>query len=142
MAVHVALVRADSEARLRNAVVLAGFVLWMLYTRVYWSIHAMHVGLPPCPFLAITGHPCPFCGGTRSFAHMWDGQVSRAGMLYPLGPILFAATLLAIPALAVALLTDRDLSVRLPVGLRRALLGGAAGLLAVSWALKLTVLPN
>jgi hypothetical protein len=142
VAVHVAVVRAGGEARLRNALLLAGFVLWMLYTRVYWSLHAMHLGLPQCPFLAITGHPCPFCGGTRSFAFMWDGRVSSAAMLYPLGPLLFVGTALAIPLLAAAVLADRDLTVRLPDRLRRPLLGCAAGVLVVSWALKLTVLPN
>lgn len=142
MPVHVALVRAGAEARLRNAAVLAGLLLWMLYTRVYWSLHAIHVGLPQCPFLTITGHPCPLCGGTRSFAYMWNGRVANAALLYPLGPLLFAGTLIAIPVLAAALLADRDLSVRLPDGLRRALLGVAAGVLAVSWLLKLAVLPN
>jgi hypothetical protein len=142
VAVHVAVVRAGGEARLRNALLLVGFVLWMLYTRVYWSLHAMHLGLPQCPFLAITGHPCPFCGGTRSFAFMWDGRVSSAAMLYPLGPLLFVGTALAIPLLAAAVLADRDLTVRLPDRLRRPLLGCAAGVLVVSWALKLTVLPN
>jgi hypothetical protein len=44
--------------------------------------------------------------------------------------------------LAVAVLANRDITVRLPDGLRRALFGGALGLLAVSWMLKLTVLPN
>ncbi len=142
MPVHVALVRAGAEARLRNALILAGFTLWMLYTRVYWSLHAIHAGLPQCPFLTITGHPCPLCGGTRSFAYMWNGRVTNATLLYPLGPLLFAGTLVAIPVLAAALLADRDLSVRLPRDLRRALLGAAAGVLAVSWMLKLTLLPN
>ena len=142
MAVHVAVVRADGEARLRNVLMLAGLVLWMLYTRVYWGVHAMHLGLPQCPFLAITGHPCPFCGGTRSFAYMWTGRVSSAALLYPLGPLLFVATAVAIPLLAVAVLTDRDLTVRLPDRLRRPLLGCAAGALVASWALKLAVLPN
>jgi hypothetical protein len=140
--VHVALVRAGTEARLRNAMLLAGLVLWLLYTRWLWTIQAMHLSFPACPFLTITGHPCPFCGGTRSFAYTWDGRLSRAVELYPLGPLLFAGTLVAIPVLAAALLADRDLSVRLPERLRRALLGCAGGVLAVSWALKLTVLPN
>jgi hypothetical protein len=142
VAVHVAVVRAGGEARLRNALLLAGLVLWMLYTRVYGSLHAMHLGLPQCPFLAITGHPCPFCGGTRSFAFTWNGRLSSAVMLYPLGPLLFVGTAVAIPLLAAAVLADRDLTVRLPDRLRRPLLGCAAGALAVSWALKLTVLPN
>jgi len=139
---HVAVVRADAEARLRNGVVLAGLVLWMVYTRVFWTAHALHATLPPCPFLTITGHPCPFCGGTRSFASMWSGQTGRAAMLYPLGPLLFAGVLLAIPALAAMLLANRDVTVRMPETLRRALFGGALGVLAVSWGLKLTVLPN
>jgi hypothetical protein len=140
--VHVAVVRAGAEARLRNALLLAGLVLWMLYTRVYWSLHAVHLGLPHCPFLAITGHPCPFCGGTRSFAYLWNGRVSNAVALYPLGPLLFAGTVVAIPLLAAAVLADRDVTVRLPDRLRRALLGCAGGALVVSWALKLTLLPN
>ena len=142
MPIHVAVVRAGAEARLRNALLLAGLVLWMLYTRVYWSLHAMHLGLPQCPFLAITGHPCPFCGGTRSFAYLWNGRVSNAVALYPLGPALFAGTVVAIPLLAAAVLADRDVTVRLPDRLRRALRGCAGGALVVSWALKLTLLPN
>lgn len=142
MAVHFAVVRAGTEARLRNAFLLAGLVLWMLYTRMYWSIQAMHLTLPACPFLTITGHPCPFCGGTRSFAHTWNGDIGRAAQLYPLGPLMFVGTVVAIPVLAVALLTNRDLALRLPDGVRRVAFGAAAGALATSWALKLTVLPN
>ena len=142
MPIHVAVVRAGAEARLRNALLLAGLVLWMLYTRVYWSLHAMHLGLPQCPFLAITGHPCPFCGGTRSFAYMWEGNVARAVAIYPLGPLLFAATLALIPALALALLVNRDLVVHVPDRLRRPLIAAGLAALAASWALKLTVLPN
>jgi hypothetical protein len=142
VAVQVAVVRAGGEARLRNVLLLAGLVLWMLYTRVYWGLHAMHLGLPQCPFLAITGHPCPFCGGTRSFAYMWNGRVTNAMLLYPLGPLMFVVTALAIPVLAAAVLANRDLTVRLPERIRRPLLGCAAGVLVVSWALKLTVLPN
>ena len=139
---RVAVVRADSQARVRNLGLLGGLLAWMLYTRVFWTLHSVHATLPPCPFLTLTGHPCPFCGGTRSFASMWQGDVGRAASLYPLGPLLFAGTLVAVPVVAAAVLLDRDLAVRLPDRLRRALVGAAAGVLAVSWALKLTVLPN
>jgi hypothetical protein len=114
----------------------------MVYTRFFWPAHAVHATLPSCPFLALTGHPCPFCGGTRSFAFMWQGDVGRAAALYPLGPLLFAGTLAAIPLVAVAVVADRDVAVRLPDRLRRALLGVGLGTLGVSWVLKLTVLPN
>ena len=142
MDVRIAVVSASAEARLRNALLLAGLVLWMVYTRFYFVAHAAHATLPPCPFLTITGHPCPLCGGTRSFAFMWQGNPGRASALYPLGPLLFAATLAAIPLLALALLARRDLALRLPDRIRRPLAGGAVAVLAVSWGLKLTVLPN
>jgi Protein of unknown function (DUF2752) len=142
VAVHVAVVRANAEARLRNLLVLAGLLLWMVYTRAFWTAHALHVTLPPCPFLAITGHPCPFCGGTRSFAYMWQGDAGRAAALYPLGPALFYATVAAIPVLALTLIVNRDLVLRVSDRMRRVLFSAAIGLLTVSWALKLTILPN
>lgn len=142
MAVYVAVVRASAEARLRNLLILAGLLLWMVYTRAFWTAHALHVTLPPCPFLAITGHPCPFCGGTRSFAYMWQGDAGRAAALYPLGPVLFYATVAAIPVLALALIVNRDVVLRVPDRMKRALLSAALGVLTVSWALKLTILPN
>lgn len=139
-----AFVRAGSEGRLRNAALLGGLVLWMLYTRFFWAAQAVHAALPPCPFLTVTGHPCPFCGGTRSFAYMWHGDPGRAAALYPLGPALFWATLAAIPVLAAGLILDRDLRVRVRLSgrWRRALVAAACLPLALSWALKLTVLPN
>ncbi|HKA11109.1 MAG TPA: DUF2752 domain-containing protein [Candidatus Dormibacteraeota bacterium] len=142
MGVHVAVVRAGGEARLRNSLALGGLLLWMVYTRIFWAAHAVHATAPPCPFLAITHHPCPFCGGTRSFAYMWEGNLARAVAIYPLGPLLFAATLALIPALALALLVNRDLMVRVPDRLRRPLIAAGLVALAASWALKLTVLPN
>lgn len=140
--VHLALGRAEPEARFRNAVFLAGLVLWMLYTRLFWSAKAVHATLPACPFLALTGHPCPFCGGTRSFAYMWQGDVGRASALYPLGPLLFCATLAAIPALVLVVAFDGDLVVRLSTRWKRALAAAVGGVLGISWILKLTILPN
>jgi uncharacterized protein DUF2752 len=95
---------AQREDRVRNLVVLGTLVVWMVYTRVFWGLYAAHATLPPCPFFRLTGHPCPFCGGTRSFAYMWRGDIAHAIQIYPLG------------------------------------VGAVA--LAISWALKLTMLPN
>ena len=140
--IHVAVVRAEDGPRRRNALILGGLLLWLVYTRIFWTAHAVHATLPPCPFLTITGHPCPFCGGTRSFAYMWQGQTAKALALYPLGPLLFFGTLVAVPVLAFAVLANRDLAVRVPVNIRRAAFAAVLAVLAVSWALKLTVLPN
>jgi hypothetical protein len=142
LALPVAVVRADHQARTRNAGLLGGLLLWMVYTRFFWDLHTIHATIPACPFLTLTGHPCPFCGGTRSFASMWQGDLSRASALYPLGPLLFVGTLAAIPVLALALLLNRDVAFQAPARLRRALTAAVVGVLAVSWALKLTVLPN
>jgi Protein of unknown function (DUF2752) len=137
-----AVVRASPDARLRNAAVLAALVLWMVYTRFLSTAQALHLTLPPCPFLLITGHPCPFCGGTRSFADMWRGDSGRAAALYPLGPALFWSVVAAIPVLAVGIVLDRDVRLRLSRPWLRALVVAACLPLAASWALKLTVLPN
>jgi hypothetical protein len=31
--------------------------------------------MPPCPFLAVTGLPCPLCGATRAFEHAAAGDL-------------------------------------------------------------------
>jgi len=56
--------------------------------------------------------------------------------------LLFFATLAAVPLLVLALVLDRDLAVRAPDRLKRGVLAAGLGVLGVSWALKLTVLPN
>src|SRR5689334_8008833 len=88
---------------------LGGLLAWLLYTRVFWTLHSVHATLPPCPFRLLTGQPCPFCGGTRSFAQMWDGDVAGAARYYPLGPPLFVLTLLGVAGLAAFLASGRAL---------------------------------
>jgi Protein of unknown function (DUF2752) len=140
--VTLTLVRADRDVRLRNLVLLVGLVAWMAYTRFFWPAQAIHATLPACPFLTLTGHPCPFCGGTRSFAYMWQGSLSHSAALYPLGPLMFVGTLIAIPVLFAAVVTDRTLEWRFAPSLRKVLYVAGCLPLAVSWSLKLTVLPN
>ena len=140
--VHLAVVPADSSVRLRNGFLLAVLVFWLLYTRFLATAQALHVTLPPCPFLLVTGHPCPFCGGTRSFSYVWRGDLERALALYPLGPLLFAGTILAVPVLLAALVLGRDVDLRLSPRWRTALVVALSVPLLLSWLLKLTVLPN
>ncbi|MBW1972724.1 MAG: hypothetical protein DRG20_05945 [Deltaproteobacteria bacterium] len=42
-----------------------------------------------CPFHALTGHPCPTCGMTRSFIFMSKGNFKDAFFINPLGAFLF-----------------------------------------------------
>ena len=116
--------------------------MWLVYTRVYWALHAAHFTLPPCPFYYVTGHPCPFCGGTRSFAYMWEGDISDAVRLYPLGPALFVGTILGTGGLAAGLVTGRTWSQQLTSRHWRLLSAFGVSALLISWALKVFVLGN
>src|SRR5260370_17554698 len=110
MTFPMALSRAVPAQRLRDLGLVAAFGLWLVYTRLYWAMHAAHLSMPPCPFYYLTGHPCPFCGGTRSFAYMWEGDMADAVRLYPLGPALFPGTARGMAGPAAALVTGRPCS--------------------------------
>jgi len=142
IALPISLHRAVATDRLRDIGLLAGLLLWLVYTRMYFLMKAAHLSAPPCPFFYLTGHPCPFCGGTRSFAYMWEGDLTDAVRLFPLGPLFFAGTFAGAAALAVGAVTGRTWSPRLN-RMQWKLLGiGAASAIAVSWALKVFVLGN
>jgi hypothetical protein len=138
----IALYRAVPGDRLRDLGLLAGLTAWLVYTKVYWTLHATHLALPPCPFYYLTGHPCPFCGGTRSFAYMWQGDLTDAVRLYPLGPLFFVGSLIGAGGLASGVITGRTWSLNLSSMQWRLLTVGAVSAIGVSWALKVFVLGN
>lgn len=55
------------------------------------------LGLPPCPFLAFTGWPCPACGLTTSFAYAAHLDFRLAFLAQPFGFLLFWLTAASIP---------------------------------------------
>jgi hypothetical protein len=128
--------------RLRYLAVFAALMLWLAYTRVFFLLQAAHLSAPPCPFYYLTGHPCPFCGGTRSFAYMWQGDLADSVRLYPLGPALFAGTFVAAAGLAVGAVSGRTLTPRLTGAQWRAVAAGAVTAVALTWALKVFILGN
>ena len=142
MALPISISKALPDQRLRDLGMFGGLMLWLVYTRVYWAMHALHATLPPCPFYYLTGHPCPFCGGTRSFAYMWQGDIADAVRLYPLGPAFFAGTILGAGGLGAGLVTGRTWSLRLTKFQWRLVTIGAVSAIAISWALKVFVLGN
>jgi hypothetical protein len=134
--------RAVRTERMRDLAIAGALLLWLVYTRVYWVLQAAHIAAPTCPFYLLTGHPCPFCGGTRSFAYMWRGDISDAVRLYPLGPALFAGTVLSVGALLSGAASGRTWTPRLSER-QWWLLGIFAGVLVLmSWSLKVFVLGN
>ena len=138
----IAISRAVAGDRMRDLGILAALIGWLVYTRVFWSLHAAHFVLPPCPFYYLTGHPCPFCGGTRSFAYMWQGDLADAVRLYPLGPAMFVGTLVGVGGLASGVITGRTWTVNLSSAQWRVLAVGFVSAIAISWALKVFVLGN
>lgn len=141
-ALPITLTRAVPGDRLRDLGLFAALVLWLAYTRIFWVLQAAHIAAPPCPFFYLTGHPCPFCGGTRSFAYMWRGDLADAVRLYPLGPAMFAGAVATTAALAGGAITGRTWTPRLTAAQWRVLGIGAASAVAASWALKVFVLGN
>jgi Protein of unknown function (DUF2752) len=142
MTYPIALIKALPAQRLRDLGLFGGLALWLVYTRLYWAMHAAHLSMPPCPFYYLTGHPCPFCGGTRSFAYMWQGDMADAVRLYPLGPALFAGTVLGMGGLGAGLVSGRTWSPRLTSQQWRLLTIGGVSAVMISWALKVFVLGN
>jgi Protein of unknown function (DUF2752) len=142
LAIPISISRPMPGDRLRDFSILAGLLLWLAYTRVYWVLHVGHMTLPPCPFYYLTGHPCPFCGGTRSFAYMWQGDISNAVRLYPLGPALFAGSLVAVAGVATGIVSGRTWALNLSSRQWKLLCFGAVTIVALSWALKVFVLGN
>jgi Protein of unknown function (DUF2752) len=140
--VPIALSKAMPGERWRDLGVFAVLVGWLLYTRIWFLLQAAHLSAPPCPFFYLTGHPCPFCGGTRSFAYMWRGDLSDAVRLYPLGPLLFAGTMLGAGGLGAGMITGRTWNPRLSPRQWRLVTVGAVSALLISWALKVFVLGN
>ena len=141
-ALPIALTRAQPLDRSRDLWLLAGLLGWLLYTRVFWVLQAAHLTVPPCPFYYLTGHPCPFCGGTRSFAYLWEGDLSDAVRLYPLGPLFFAGTLAGVGGLAFGAVTRRTWVPRLTRMQWRLVWIGLGSAVAFNWALKVFVLGN
>jgi hypothetical protein len=138
----IALVRADAGSRARDLYFLALLAGWLAYTRVFWTLSAGHLTLPACPFYVITGHPCPFCGGTRSFAAMWDADAVKAARFYPLGPALFMGSFVVLGLLIASLGSGRTWRLHLEPQAGKLLLGLAGAVLAVSWTMKLVWLGN
>lgn len=54
---------------------------------VYFSLALLGINLMPCPFLQVTGMPCPGCGMSRSCMEALKGNFSEVLRQNPFGPI-------------------------------------------------------
>lgn len=61
--------------------------------------HDGYHGLPPCPMLALTGVPCPFCGMTTATVAMTHGHWATAVAASPLAYLVAALAIGTAPVL-------------------------------------------
>lgn len=128
---------AGRQERLAAAGFLALALPWLAYTRLYFWLHPRHLTFDPSLFMYLTGKPDPGCGLTRTFAWMWRGDLAHAVSVYPLGPIIFVATLgLAVYSAAIVL-GGRSLRFSLSPSVQRGIVTVALVALGLNWASKL-----
>ena len=117
---------------------LLSFALpWLAYTRLYFFLHPRHLTFDGGGFMWLFNKPDPSCGLTRTFAWMWRGDLGRAVAVYPLGPLVFLATVgLAVYAVVV-LFSGRAVHFNASTAaVRRVLLVGLVAL-GINWIAKL-----
>ena len=95
------------------------------------------LGLAPCAFAVVTGHPCPTCGMTTSFAWFARGRFDRSWRANPAGSLLALTCVALIPWLLAGAARGRPPGFR---SLDRPLIGlvvATVALSLVSWTLRL-----
>ena len=61
-----------------------------------------------CPFMMLTGLPCPGCGITKSLIFLYQGQMLKSFYYHLFGPFAFLFCIAAIVVLATELVTKRE----------------------------------
>ena len=117
---------------------LLGIALpWLAYTRFYFYLQPRHLTYDGSAFMWLFNKPDPSCGLTRTFAWMWRGDPGRALAVYPLGPLIFAATVGLTLYAAGVLFSGRAVHLKTsPVMVRRWIWIGLVAL-GLNWIAKL-----
>jgi len=120
------------------ALVVLGLALpWLAYTRLYFVLQPRHLTYDGGLFMWFFNKPDLGCGLTRTFAWMLRGDLGRAVAVYPLGPLLFTATVaLAVYALAV-LIGGRAVHLSPTPAMVRRVLAVCVVALGLNWIAKL-----
>ncbi len=95
------------------------------------------LGLAPCAFALVTGHRCPTCGMTTSFAWFTRGRFDRSWWANPAGSLLAPTCVALVPWLLAGAARGRPLGFR---SLEQPLIGLVVATMAlclVSWIIRL-----
>jgi len=91
--------------------------------------------LPPCPFRAVTGIPCPSCGSTRSLVHLANGDIAGSLILNPLFSLAMITALFLFFACSASLLFNRSRITLTHTRREGTLLrAGMAGIFLANWS--------
>ena len=110
--------------------------LWLEPNPKGFGTHTQ-LGLPPCQFVQLTGHKCPTCGMTTSFAWFVRGRVDRVWESNPAALFLAPACLALIPWLLAGAALGRPIGFR---SLETPLLGlvvATVALSLLSWTIRM-----
>lgn len=110
---------------------------WLIYTRFYFFLQPRHLTFDGGFFMTYFHKPDPFCGMTRTFAWMWRGDLLHALSVYPLGPLIFVATLGVIAYSAAVLVSGRALRIAMTRRIMWAVITLGVLALTLNWASKL-----
>jgi hypothetical protein len=80
----------------RAALAMVGWS-YLGYAYTLRTLPALHP--PLCPFLALTGIPCPLCGMTRAWDAALHGDLAAAFKFHPLAPLALPLWIVATMAL-------------------------------------------
>ena len=76
---------ATVSDKARNTLILGGGVLSLGFL---WGVSMFFGEMWRCPFKAVTGLPCPGCGGLRAFELLTQGKVAQALWTNPLSVVV------------------------------------------------------
>jgi len=100
------------------------------------------LGLADCTFLAWTGHPCPMCGATTTFALLAHFRVLEGVLNQPFAALLFALTCGILAIAAAEVVDPRGRWGRVAGWFERFEVPAGVGflaLMAASWIYKLAI---
>jgi len=97
------------------------------------------LGLWPCAFRATTGHPCPSCGMTTSFAWFARGEPAHSWRANPAGSVLAPTCLVLFPWLLAASARGRPWPFRSLESPLVSLAVAAVALTILSWTVRMTL---